>query len=182
MTDEEIIEITKKWINGFVISYNICPFAKYSFHEDNITYNVNHSPTSDPALFGLSLFLHELSINFDTFSNAFFILPYWKGSFNVFLDYTEMGYAVLDDLNLSETFQLVAFHPEFHYQNESVEDVTSLTNQSPFPMIHILKVEEVSQAIDSFDQPEHIPINNQKLLTNLSKSGIKKIKALKTNG
>jgi hypothetical protein len=124
------------------------------------------------------MYIRKLSFELGDFSNAFLIFPNWDGGFSSFLDLTEYCYFILQDMNLSDRFQLVCFHPSFYYEGESSDAVTSLTNQSPFPMIHILQVEEVSKAIHAHPNPSGIAEENKNHLQKLEQEKIKAIRKL----
>jgi hypothetical protein len=180
MDDRIILARTKNWIEKFIIKYSICPFAKSPFEKELIRYKIDDSPEFESGLFAFTVFIRELSFDLVHFSNAFLILPNWRGNFESFIDFTEYGYILLEEMNLSHLFQLVAFHPYFHYHEESAEDITNATNQSPFPMIHILKVEEVFKAIESYEDPHQIAFENKKLLSKLSDHQISALNSIKS--
>ena len=180
MSNVIVIDKTKIWIEEFILKYSICPFARRTFDQNLIKFKVDNSPDFEPALFALTVYLRELSFIIESFSNAFLILPNWKKGFESFLDCVEYGYSILDEMNLDHLFQLVAFHPDFHYQNENAGDITNATNQSPYPMIHILKISEVSLAIEKHEDAHRIAIDNKKLLSGLPENEIFHLKSLKS--
>ena len=63
--------------------------------------------------------------------------------------------------------QTVGFHPRFQYAHENPDDASNLTNRSPYPMIHILRVDEVAQAIDEYGDTDRISERNMAYLRNL---------------
>jgi hypothetical protein len=178
MDHQVIVAKTRKWIEEFVIKYNICPFADLPYHQGRVIFQCEDAPEYESAIFSFAVYIRKLSFQLNDFSNAFLIFPQWQGGFPSFLDLTEYCYSILEEMNLSDRFQLVCFHPSFYYHGESSESETSLTNQSPFPMIHILQVEEVSQAIDSHPNPSGIAEENKKRLKQMDQNKAKTIRNL----
>jgi len=70
----------------------------------------------------------------------------------------------MEDLSLNEEFQLVVFHPNFLFADGSKDDPANFTNRSPYPMIHILRSDSVSKAIDHHPNVENIPLENMEKL------------------
>ncbi|KAL7556475.1 hypothetical protein ACA910_006185 [Epithemia clementina (nom. ined.)] len=59
-----------------------------------------------------------------------------------------------DGLELEGELQIAPFHPFFRFQGSSLDDegqVDDWTNRSPFPIFHILREDEVEQAVDRLD-------------------------------
>jgi hypothetical protein len=44
--------------------------------------------------------------------------------------------------------QVAPFHPQFQFAGSHDYDVDNRTNQSPFPMLHLLREDDVSRAVD----------------------------------
>ena len=83
---------------------------------------------------------------------------------------------------MNESIQLATFHPNYVFDDSSrnYDDVTNYTNRSPFPMIHFLRVDDVSFAIENFDgSTETIWRKNKRILRAIGKENIlKKLKAI----
>ena len=62
---------------------------------------------------------------------------------------------------------MVAFHPEFLFEGEAPDDMSHYTNRSPFPMLHLLREDSLSQAIDAYGDTDAIPLRNQRVLREL---------------
>ena len=52
--------------------------------------------------------------------------------------------AVLEQHELTETVQLVAFHPAFCFADTAFDDPSNGTNRSPAPMVHLLRRGDVA--------------------------------------
>ena len=155
------IEITKKWIEEIVIGLNLCPFAKFPFHKDNIRYQ--YFEGDDLQKLGLciqeelKLFQAQSSEELET---TILVFP---NALNQFLDYLEYGDIVnklIADLNLEGEVQLATFHPNYQFAGTTATDVENYTNRSPFPMFHFLREASVEAAIEQHGNVEVIPLKN----------------------
>ncbi len=161
---EHVLQQTKLWIENFVIGLNICPFSARSYNEDAISYTVQFGDDDQDLLnaFG-SILLQMNDDKEDQISNAFFILPNFS-ELDDLLDLTEDLNGLLEDHSLESTFQLVSFHPYYIFDGAESTDPANKRNQSPFPMIHILRSEEVERAIEEFGDTQKIVVRNIELL------------------
>ena len=57
-------------------------------------------------------------------------------------------------------YQLASFHPQYLFAGSNDNDPANYTNRSPYPMLHILREESLSKAIDSYPNVDDIPQNN----------------------
>ena len=165
-----IIQITKNWIAQFIIELNICPFAGPSFKKEKIEYNVIKAFSSFQIF---EEFLKRIADLLDkpAVSNAFIVLPK-VDDFMLYLEIFEGCVELLEDANAESQFQLASFHPNYQYEGLEVDDVRNYRNKSPYPMIHILRVNEVEAAIDSYGDTTKIPEINEQRMLNLGKDKI----------
>ena len=62
-------------------------------------------------------------------------------------------YTYVDSLaaaDLTDYIQIASFHPQFEFGDNSDNSAGNYTNRSPFPLIHLLRVDNVSNAIESY--------------------------------
>ncbi len=154
-------ERTIQWIEGFVLKHNLCPFAKIPFTNNKILYQDTNTTQLEKLLFEL----HTLLFNMEGYSNGFFILPSME--FDEFLDVFYAAEQYIIDAGFSSEFQLASFHPEYQFADYSEEDKRNRTNQSPFPMIHILRVLEMKKAIEQYGDTTQIFVENEKKMNRL---------------
>lgn len=164
MDDFHALESCKEWIARFVIRHNICPFAQRVFVANDIAYYTETA--SDYESLAVS-FLDRISTLRDV--TAFLI---YRTQFPQFLDFLDFYYAceaILEDSLFDDEFQIVAFHPEYIFEGEDVNDPSNMTNRSPFPMIHILRRSHVEKAIEAYGNVEDITARNIAYLRKLHK-------------
>lgn len=160
---DNYINIIKKWIQSYIIKLDLCPFAFYAFDKDKIFYRTELSIEADKQLQTFWNCITTLN-NSKQYTSAILILPKGCEDFDHYLDLYDKANWLLDDTQMNEKYQLASFHPHYLFADEARDSVSHYTNRSPFPIIHILSVDEVSQAIHTHDNTEDIPINNIKTL------------------
>jgi hypothetical protein len=77
-----------------------------------------------------------------------------------------------DDYKLSEYVQIAPFHPLFQLDNSSPvgekEPIDVYTNRGPYPMFHVIRTDDVAEAVDKLDgDPGKVWRRNQRLLQNM---------------
>lgn len=156
-----ISEQTIKWINEFVIEYNLCPFAKKVILQEQYNCIVNEATDEETLLLA---FARELRILEDVEANVvdtvFFVTPNAFEAFEDYLIFVDIAEAVLVDLDLEGVFQLATFHPKYQFAGTKYDDAENYTNRSPYPMLHILRESSVEIGVAHYPNVEEIPMNN----------------------
>ena len=155
----KIIGQTKKWIADVVIGCNFCPFAAKEVKRNTILYEVNFAEQQKEVLQNLlSLFIKmDDDKNVET---AILILPNGFKVFTNYLDLVEDAENFLAKENYEGVYQLASFHPQYLFAGSNDNDPANYTNRSPYPMLHILREESLSKAIDNHPNVDDIPQNN----------------------
>lgn len=169
------IEQTKLWLEQFVIGLNICPFAKAPF--ENGLIQIVACQDNDLPL-RIKFFDQQIeqmqSSSAEKLSNMLLVFPRAETSFRAFYQFVDRLEDVLLERDLQSTYQLVAFHPDFQFQGSNPNDRENLVNSSPFPMIHLLRHEEVAKAARASANPEDIHLRNASVLEKLTSEELKK--------
>jgi hypothetical protein len=103
------------------------------------------------------------------------ILKEALSDFDEYLDYLEVTEFVLNELELAGVFQIASFHPDYQFEGTEPEDAENYTNRSPFPMIHILREDSVTRAVEAYPEVGNIPEQNIEMMNKL---GVDKIKQM----
>lgn len=159
MTDEIIIAQTKKWIVDVVVGCNFCPFAAREVKRGSIAFEVlnNASPLTVLAGFEAAMKKLDASAEIET---LFLILPQ---GFDRFADYLKLlgdAERLIKKKNYEGIYQVASFHPHYLFAGSLPSDPANYTNRSPYPMLHLLREESVSKAIDSYPDTHKIPERN----------------------
>ncbi|MEZ4982114.1 MAG: DUF1415 domain-containing protein [Saprospiraceae bacterium] len=167
--------ITQHWVLDFVIGFNLCPFARKPFNKNQIRFQTCEE--TDPESI-LMKFWEEVELLEQTpkedISNTLFILPEVTWTFEEFLDIYYIAEELLELHGKSEDVQLAGFHPDFRFEETDENEPVNYVNRSPFPMIHLLRIDEVADAIESHPDTEKIPAINKAVLDELGSEELKK--------
>lgn len=157
--EERIIQQTKKWVSRVVIGNGFCPFAARVYHDQSIHYQITMN--TEPAKC-LEILLNECFylLECPEIATSLIVYPCTFGLFDDYLDFVELAEQLLAMQNLSNTFQLASFHPNYQFADSEANDPAHFTNRSPYPMLHILREEIVTKAIQQHPNSEQIPIRN----------------------
>lgn len=158
-TNENIIAETKAWINNVVIGCNFCPFAAQEVKRNTILFEVFLQEETENILQELLQIFAKMDSDKNV-ETAFLILP---NGLEKFLTYLDIVFAAEDYLVAKKyegIYQLASFHPLYLFAGATENDAENYTNRSPYPMLHILREESLSKAIDSHANVDWIPQNN----------------------
>lgn len=156
---ETVIDKTKKWVIDVVVGCNFCPFAGREVKRDSIHYEVLFEATSESVLEAVMKALEILDEN-ENIETSLLILP---GSFESFTDYLqllELAETLLTEQDYEGIYQIASFHPEYLFAGSTNDDPSNYTNRSPYPMLHFLREDSVSKAVDSYPDIEEVPNRN----------------------
>jgi len=171
-----IIDQTRRWIATIVIGLNLCPFAKKVYIQDRIRYVVTDAETSASLLEDLSRELTLLATAAATsIETTLLIHPLALLDFIDFNDFLAVADLRLEVLGFRGVFQIASFHPDYQFTGTTLDAVENYTNRSPYPMLHLLREESISIAINEYPDADTIPDRNIQTLRQL---GAKKLLAI----
>ena len=159
MTDEHIIHQTQNWIKEVVIGCNFCPFAAKALLKQNIQYTVLTTVNLQESLDQVSAEImalderQECETSFIIFANNFV-------SFQEYLMLMKKAEQLLNKTGYDGIYQLASFHPDYCFAGSDENDPANYTNRSIFPMLHLLREDSITAALENFPSPEKIPQNN----------------------
>lgn len=156
-----VAELTRRWVEQFVIAENLCPFAAPALRGQSLRIAVSEADDLDTlaasVLEELDLLQatpeRELVTSVLVFSNAL-------SDFDSYLDFAELAQELLETAGLEGTLQIATFHPQYCFAGAAVDDVSNYTNRSPFPMLHFLREDALTRVLDSYPDAEAIPQRN----------------------
>ena len=156
-----IVEQCKRWVEDFVIGHNLCPFAQSFAKRGEISYRLSRCSETEARLHE---FLEELDAleSSDDYRTTLLIYDDPRLDFTAYLDLYELCESLIE--HEERVFQLASFHPRYRFEGLDDEDPANLSNRSPFPIIHILRIDDVSRAIDEHPDTARIPARNIRYL------------------
>lgn len=170
--DENVIKRTKDWVDKVVIGLNLCPFAKPVFDENKIAYRV-HGESDCEDEWVLKSF-KELDAD-DELETSLLIFPEFYDDFHTFLELVALAQFILEENNYEGVYQLAHFHPNYLFEGEDEGAVSHYTNRSPYPILHLLREESLTKALETYPNPESIPERNIAKLNELGLDEVKKL-------
>jgi uncharacterized protein len=150
---------TQNWIKSVVIGCNFCPFAAKALLKESIRYVILDSENIEKIMASLTSELQFLDEN-DSIETTFIIFPNHFQDFEQYLDLVELA----EDLNAEEEYegiyQVASFHPDYCFAGADADDAANYTNRSVYPMLHLLREESITKALEHYKDPEGIPERN----------------------
>lgn len=176
MDEAAVIEKTRRWISSIVIGLNLCPFAQRVFKSDLIRYVVTDTEDQEALLQMLSSELASLAqIPITDVETTLLIHPRVLGNFLDYVDFLTLADQRLRKLNLRGVIQIASFHPKYQFEGTDTESVENYTNRSPYPMLHLLREESISNLDIDPKTLLEIPLRNKRLLKSIGNEKLTKM-------
>ncbi len=163
----------KEWIKEFIIVYNICPFAKKTLMDNSLRIVAIEGEGEELVLGVYNEIEQLLQSESKEISNTLCITKGLK-EWDYFQDIIYVLEELISKQNIDDKVQIVGFHPNYAFEGEG-NAKSNYTNRSPFPLIHLLKTEDVYKVIKSYPSIETIPEENIKKLNSLPRELLEKL-------
>ena len=174
MEDEQLVRSVQKWVESLVVELNLCPFAKRELTKNRVRFVVTTATNEEQLLKALQ---RELELMNDLPAIETTLLIHAK-VLQDFYDYNEfLGVAdgLLVQMGLEGIYQVASFHPDYQFGGTEPDDVENYTNRSPYPMLHLLREDSLSEAIDNYPEVDLIPERN---IDCMNEQGLEKMQTL----
>jgi hypothetical protein len=169
--DEEIIRMTRRWLERAVIGLNLCPFAASPYRSGRVRFTISHERTAAGLLQDLSVALTDLQGSDPRqVETTLLIHPWVLNDFAEYNEFLEVCDEAVVELDLEGELQVASFHPQYQFAGTAPADVENCTNRSPFPMLHLLREESVAVAVEAADT-EEISQRNIRVLREMGNEG-----------
>lgn len=156
---KSIIEHTRKWITDVVVGCNFCPFAGREVKKGSIHFEVFEDTDTLRIVEAIVNMLQQLDKD-PGIETSLLIFPHAFENFNEYLDLVEDAEFILKKKGYEGVYQLASFHPQYLFAGSAGSDPANYTNRSPYPMLHFLREESVSKAVDSYPGIDEVPNRN----------------------
>lgn len=168
---------TRRWLQEVVLGLNLCPFAHQPARREQIRFTVCGSKRWEGLSEALIRELRHLNDTPpETVATTLLIHPFVLTDFYYYCDFLEYADTLLDRLGFAGVFQIASFHPDYQFQATEPEDPTNYTNRSPYPLLHLLRENELSAALARYpDDPAAIPERNQQRMRELSQAELRRL-------
>lgn len=164
------IQLTLDWLDRVVIGLELCPFAGPVRRADGIRVAVA-SGVSESAL--LVSLLEELDLlqqaEESDISTTLLVMPDALPEFDAYWRFTEIANGMLAQTGLEGVIQLATFHPRYLFAGEPEQALSHFTNRSPFPMLHLIREQQLERLLAQFPDADQIPRRNAVTLEQLGR-------------
>jgi len=169
-SDEVICEQVAGWIRDVVVGLNLCPFAGPVWRGERIRLTVSRSTTPDELLFDLATEIARLdSTPPSELETTLVIIPQQLADFEEYNEFLDAVDDLLRQLDREGVYQAASFHPGYLFAEAEPDDQANATNRSPWPIIHLLREESISEVVDSGYEVDAIPEANILRLRGMSR-------------
>lgn len=171
-TDDDVIALTRAWLEHVVIGLNLCPFAESVHRQQQVVYQVSQAKDETDLMNDLIAAIDGL-INADPKKTDTALLIHPQAllkfeDYNEFIGWTE---EFLKESGLEAVVQIASFHPDYRFAGTDANDITHNTNRSPFPMLHLLREASVDAALVALPEAAQLVEKNLDTLRALGKDG-----------
>jgi uncharacterized protein len=164
--------LTRHWLEKSVIGLNLCPFAKAPYSKDLVRFVVSDAGT-DTALMAcltaeLALLDASARSNIET---TIIVHPQVLNDFYDYHFFVSEAERLLVREGYEGVLQIASFHPQYLFSGVAYDDPTNNTNRSPYPMLHILREDSISEVQESKQDADRITERNCVIMTSLGNAG-----------
>ena len=103
------------------------------------------------------------------------VFPQQLSDFDDFWSYWEWTQSLLEESGTAGLLQIVGFHPDFRFGDSEPSDLANFVNRSPYPLLHLLREESVSEAVAQYPNIDAIPERNALYLRRLSQATLQQL-------
>lgn len=154
-SDAHLIDATVRWVDDIVIKHNFCPFAKYVRNPNRIKYVVESGDAGDivEALFTQAKLLDESS---EIATTLIILGASFVADFDEYLDILAISERMLHEWGYDGVYQLASFHPHYVFEGNTEKDAENYTNRSPYPVLHLIREDDISRYMKNEEDAEKI--------------------------
>lgn len=166
----EVERKTLEWVRTFVVGLSLCPFARPLIASDALRLIVCEA-TEDEDVAAALLYEIELiqKASEEEVATTLIVFANVLTRFDSYLAFLDGANQLLEEMELLGVLQLASFHPDYRFAGEPEDAASHYTNRAPFPMIHLLREDMVTRALETFPNPEQIPERNIQTLEALGR-------------
>ncbi len=167
-----VVAVTRTWLERAVIGLQLCPFAKAVYVNEQVRYAVSDASTTEALREVLERELRTLvQTDASVLDTTLLIHPQVLTDFLDYNDFLDIAEETVEALGLEGVVQIASFHPAYCFAGTARSDVTNFTNRSPYPMLHLLREDSVSRAVEAFPDAPNIYQRNIETMRRLGASG-----------
>lgn len=176
MSAEAIEASVQRWLEDAVIGLNLCPFARAPYSQDQVRIAIVECAGFENVL-RQSLNEIELLLNTppDEVATTLVVIRGVLDHFEDFLDAVDALNELLEQTGAADYLQLAHFHPDYQFEGTTPDALENFTNRAPFAILHLLREDQVSEAVERHPAPAAIPTKNIARLKELGAEAISEL-------
>ena len=171
VSDNVITEVTA-WVREQVVGWNLCPFARRELVNETIRFRVSEAEDEETLLLALAEEIQFLD-GHSQVETTLLIHPKTLSCFDDYNEFLGLADALLAEMEREGVYQIASFHPHYQFDGTQPDDPENYTNRSPYPLLHLLREESLSDAVDNHPDVQQIPSDNIALMNRM---GIEKLR------
>jgi len=169
---DAVLAATRAWLERAVIGLGLCPFAAPVIRGGLLRLEVSEARAPGEVLEALCRELLMLADQEPAACETTLLVHPWAltdfSEFNEFLAECDTAVA---HLGLEGVLQVASFHPQYQFAGTAPDDIGNCTNRSPYPMLHLLREDSITAAVEAGADPEEITRANIRTLELLGPGG-----------
>ncbi len=174
--DRDVEARVRRWIEEAVIGLDFCPFAASVYHTGRVRIAVSPADSPPDAVdAALDEVVELLETPPEQVATTLIAYPAGLDDFRSFLDVAETVRGALSEADAEGVLQVATFHPDYQFAGTAPDDLENYTNRSPVPIVHLLREDDVTEAVDNHPDPEGIPERNIERLREMGREEIEHI-------
>lgn len=148
-----------RWLDEAIIGLDLCPFAAGVRRQGGVRIATYEAAEPIDAVHATLEEARRLLEGDDTAAQTT-LVAITKGleDFGLFLDVVATAEDALTEAGAEGVLQIASFHPDYRFGHGTA--VSHFTNRAPFPVLHLLREADVSEAVDRHPDPGQIPADN----------------------
>jgi uncharacterized protein len=173
-TNDVFINSVRRWFEKAVLGLNLCPFAFRPYKQGTIHFELSHAVDDETCLTDLHNQLLKMEKD-ESIETMILIIPHHLTHFDDYIQFMALAELLLEQQEWEGIFQIASFHPDYCFEGAEPDDRANWTNRSPFPLLHLIREQSISDVIDSNADVEQVPHTNIKKLNSLDDATMREI-------
>lgn len=162
------------WLTGMVIGLNLCPFAAPFVRQRLVRTVVCEARAASPVLGTMIDEILAMTAESAAHRTTLVVVPFALPAFDDFLELVAQTDALIDQIGLRGVVQLAHFHPDYLFDGVPAEDHGHWTNRAPYPILHLLREDDVATALARYPDADGIPARNVERLRTMTLDAIRR--------
>ena len=170
---QNVVKNTHRWLEKMVVGLNLCPFSSSVIARNQVYYAICDATTNAQLKqFYVNELQRLLGANENDIATSLLMFTQGLEDFGDYLALLDWFQQLLEKAELTEHVQLASFHPQYQFEGVAANDLSHFTNRSPYPTIHLLRQDQMTQALAHVLDPEKIYLENIKTLNKLGRQQV----------